>query len=313
MKVLKDYAVNETNDSFVLIQHAEKRIDKKGNAYLSLVFQDKTMWMKAQLWHLTAEDEAMYQSGKVVYIKGKREVFQGQPQMRILSMRLATKEEPYQPELYQSQQTLSATTMEEQLQQAIAAIDYTPWRNIVQHIVDQHQSAIYQAPAAKSFHHTFKGGLMSHTLSLLQLAHGYVQHYPMINKDLLIAGIILHDIAKVEEFHLEDGQTTYTLAGNLCGHIVMMDEWIDRVAMQLGYGTEQEDIIVLKHMVLAHHGKKEYGSPVEPRLLEAEVLHQIDHNDATIQMISQSLQHTEVGQYTLPIVGCDNRSFYRYK
>ncbi len=104
--------------------------------------------------------------------------------------------------------------------------------------------------------------------------------------------------------------TEYTLAGNLVGHLVLVDEEITQACIALKFDDKEEDIVVLRHMVLAHHGLLEYGSPVRPRIMEAEILHQIDNLDASMQMMLTSIRLTEPGQYTDRIFGMDNRSFY---
>ena len=122
--------------------------------------------------------------------------------------------------------------------------------------------------------------------------------------------MILHDSGKTMELTGAIG-TEYTLKGNLLGHIVIMDEEITKACEELGIDENQEDVLLLKHLVLAHHGKLEYGSPVRPQLLEAEVLHHIDLLDATITMMSNALDKTEPGAFSERVFGLDNRSFYK--
>ena len=132
----------------------------------------------------------------------------------------------------------------------------------------------------------------------------------MINSSLLYSGVILHDMGKTVELSGPTA-TSYTLAGNLVGHIVLIDEQIVEACHELKISENQEDVLLLRHMILAHHGLLEYGSPVRPHILEAEVLHQIDQLDASIQMLSQALKHTKPGQFSEKIFGMDGRAFYR--
>lgn len=145
---------------------------------------------------------------------------------------------------------------------------------------------------------------------MLRLAKFIAEQYPEINKPLLYSGVILHDLGKVME--LSGAMSTeYTLEGNLIGHIVIVDEEITKACLALKIDDKSEDIILLKHMILAHHGQLEYGSPVRPRLREAEVLHQIDNIDASINMLNVALNRTEPGTFTERIFGMDNRAFYK--
>lgn len=119
----------------------------------------------------------------------------------------------------------------------------------------------------------------------------------------------MHDLGKVIELS-GPMSTEYTLAGNLIGHLVLIDEEITKACLALKISEADEDVLVLRHMVLAHHGLLEYGSPVRPRIMEAEILHQIDNIDASMQMMLTSIRQTEPGKYTDRIFGMDNRSFY---
>ena len=184
------------------------------------------------------------------------------------------------------------------------------FRRIVHNILGKYQEAFFEYPAAKRHHHAFVGGLSYHTLSMLRLAKSIAGQYPQINRSLLFAGVIIHDIGKTMELSGAIG-TEYTLKGNLLGHIVIMDEEITKACEELGIDENQEEVLLLKHLVLAHHGKLEYGSPVRPQLLEAEVLHHIDLLDATITMMSNALDKTEPGAFSERVFGLDNRSFYK--
>lgn len=144
---------------------------------------------------------------------------------------------------------------------------------------------------------------------MLRLGKAIVKEYPELNASLLYAGIILHDLGKVIELSGAMG-TEYTLVGNLVGHLVLVDEEITKACVALKIDEAAEDVVVLRHMVLAHHGLLEYGSPVRPRIMEAEILHQVDNLDASMQMMLTSIRQKQPGEYTDRIFGMDNRSFY---
>ena len=144
---------------------------------------------------------------------------------------------------------------------------------------------------------------------MLELAKSVSDQYMELNRSLLYAGVILHDIGKVKELSGPIG-TEYTLAGNLLGHIVMVDEEITKACAELNISEDDEEVLVLKHVVLAHHGLLEYGSPVRPKIMEAEILHHLDNLDASMQMMLGALKQVEPGEYTERIFGLDNRNFY---
>lgn len=145
---------------------------------------------------------------------------------------------------------------------------------------------------------------------MLRLAQAVAKQYPIINAPLLYAGVILHDMGKTLELSGAVA-TSYTVTGNLIGHIVLIDEQIVLACHELKIDENKENVVLLRHLILSHHGLLEYGSPVRPHLLEAEVLHQIDQLDASIQMLSGVLEHTAPGEFSEKIFGMDGRNFYR--
>ena len=151
-------------------------------------------------------------------------------------------------------------------------------------------------------------GLAYHVVSMLDLAKAIAMLYPSLNKDLLYAGVILHDLGKVMELS-GPVSTVYTVEGNLLGHITIMITEIGKAADELD--IKAEEIMILQHLVLSHHGKAEWGSPKPPLVREAEVLHYIDNIDAKINMMDRALEKVNPGEFTERVFALDNRSFYK--
>lgn len=147
-----------------------------------------------------------------------------------------------------------------------------------------------------------------HVVSMLKLSEAICNLYPTLNRDLLYAGVILHDIGKVIELSGPVG-TMYTVEGNLLGHISIMVNEIGQAATELK--IEGEEVMLLKHLVLSHHGKEEWGSPKKPMIQEAEILHYIDNIDAKMNMLTRALDKTKPGEFTERLFPLDNRSFYK--
>lgn len=309
-KKLFEYQNDEKMEIFVLIKDAQAREAKNGKTYLSLHFEDPSGIISGKYWDASEQDIQQFTAGKVVYLTGKREVYQNNPQVKIYKMRLATADEPNDPALYVEQAPESSTAMLKEFQGYLAAIHNEHWHAIVQSLLNKHHDTLFTYPAAKTNHHAFVGGLAYHTLGILHLAEKVSDLYPLINRELLYAGAILHDLGKTIELS-GPTSTTYTLAGNLIGHIVLIDEEIAQAAQKLNIDLNDEDMILLRHMVLAHHGLLEYGSPKRPALLEAEVLHALDDLDASIMMMATSLKHAQPGEFTEHLFVMDNRQFYR--
>ena len=311
-KKLYEYNVDESFEICLLIKAADVRMAKNGNPFIAFTFQDQSGQMDGKYWSATSDDIAKYVPGKVVVVNGKREMYNNSPQVKIVSLRLtdAAKGEPTSASHFVEHAPMTKEEMEEEVNQIMFDITNPYLRRIVHNILKKYQEDFFEFPAAKRHHHAFVGGLSFHTVSMLRLAKAIATQYTQINRSLLYSGVILHDIGKTMELTGAVGKE-YTLKGNLLGHIVIMDEEITKACEELDIDENQEDVLLLKHLVLAHHGKLEYGSPVRPQLLEAEVLHHIDLLDATITMMSNALDKTEPGAFSERVFGLDNRSFYK--
>lgn len=309
MKKINQLTLDEQFEFLVLIKQADVRIAKNGKKFIAFTFQDTSGTIDGKYWDASEEEIGKYVAGKVVSLNGKREVYQGNPQVKIIHMRLAKPDELSDPTMYMERAPLRRDQMEEEITQTLFEITNAHWNRIVRFLMSKYQKEFFDFPAAKKNHHAFAGGLAYHTVTMLHLGKAIAKEYPEINHSLLYAGIILHDLGKVIELSGAIG-TEYTVEGNLVGHLVLVDEEIIKACIQLKIDDKAEDVVLLRHMVLSHHGLLEYGSPVRPRILEAEILHQIDNIDASMQMILGAVRQAQPGQYTERIFGMDNRSFY---
>ena len=182
---------------------------------------------------------------------------------------------------------------------------------IVKDLLKINERKFFTYPAAQKLHHAHIGGLAYHTLSMLNLAKGFVKAYPTLSKDYLYAGIILHDIGKIKEFDGIEG-TQYTTEGQLIGHLVIGSFDIDETAKKFGY-ENSEEVLVLKHMVLAHHGQPQYGAVKKPATAEALVLWYIDSIDSKLVVINGELDQIEAGEFTDQIMVSERTKFYKHK
>lgn len=311
-KKLYDYAVDDNLEIYLLIKSADVRTAKNGKLYLAMTFQDQSGQMDGMYWSATDEEIEKFKAGTIVYLAGRREVFNGQPQLRITSLRPTNPQygEPTAIADFVEHAPMSREAMEEEINRLLFEVTNPYMRRIVHKILAKYQTEFFEFPAAKRHHHAFSGGLSYHTLSMLRIANAIANQYNQVNRSLLFAGVILHDIGKTIELTGAIG-TEYTLKGNMLGHIVLMDEEIGKACEELDIDQDQEEVILLKHMVLSHHGKLEYGSPVRPKLLEAEILHMIDMMDASITMITNAIEKTDPGQFSDKVYGLDSRAFYK--
>lgn len=308
MKQLIDYAIGETYEGYLLIKRATKGITQKGAPFMTVILQDQSADIEAKLWETTEEHEKQYEAGTIVKVGGELHDYRGRTQLRVKKIRPARPDEPVEL----ADLVPAASTPKEELYERLLSyvdeMENESIERITRTIVEQNREKLLVYPAAMSNHHDYVSGLIDHVVSMLSLSRAFVDHYPLLNRDLLYAGIILHDIGKVQELTGPIG-TTYTVEGNLLGHITIMVSTIDEVAKSLG--IEGEEVVLLQHMVLSHHGKEEWGSPKRPMLPEAEMLHYIDNIDAKMHMFERAMKVTEPGEFTNRIFPLDNRMFYK--
>ncbi|MFH0767517.1 MAG: metal-dependent phosphohydrolase [Bacillota bacterium] len=179
---------------------------------------------------------------------------------------------------------------------------------ITQKLYQENENAFYMHPAATKFHHAYVGGLSHHTLTMLKLIDPFITIYPYLNKNLLYAGTILHDMSKIDEISGVDGE--YTKEGLLVGHLVMQTVDIDRVARKLGY-ENSEEVLMLKHMIISHHGQFNFGSPKKPQTGEALLLWFIDTIDSKFTVLGEILEDTADGAFTNMASVLDKMRFYK--
>ena len=310
MKGITKLQVGEQVDQFLLIKSAVKGVTTVGKPFMSLVLQDRSGDIEAKLWDTNEEHEQMYRSEVIVRVGGEIHDYRGKNQLRVKAIRVARPEE----KVSISDLLPSASTPKEQLfdelNQFFFDIKNPNISRLTRYLIKKHQEALLVFPAASKNHHDYASGLLDHVVSMLRLAKAISDLYPTLNRDLMYAGVILHDIGKVIELTGPVG-TAYTVEGNLLGHITIMVNEIGQAAKELK--IEGEEVMVLQHLVLSHHGKEEWGSPKKPMIQEAEMLHYIDNIDAKMNMLTRALDKTQPGEFTERLFPLDNRSFYKPK
>ena len=179
-------------------------------------------------------------------------------------------------------------------------------------LMDANREKLEYFPAASKNHHAIRGGLLYHVYRMLLSAEALCEIYPIVRKDYIYAGVILHDIAKLFEMDANEMGVagSYTIEGELLGHIVQGIKLIDEACKELGVSYEKR--IALEHMLLSHHYEPEYGSPKRPMFPEAELLHHLDMIDARMYDMEKALRGVEKGQFSDKIYSLDNRRIYKF-
>ncbi|MBO1002917.1 3'-5' exoribonuclease YhaM [Pseudogracilibacillus auburnensis] len=307
-KGIGNHVIGDTFDGFMLIKTATKGTASNGKQFLTLFFVDATGEIDAKLWDASKEDVETFTEEKVVKIVGDINEFRGKAQMRIKSIRPAQVTDGVRVSDFLEKSPIDKEMLQEQLMEAIFEMKNPNLQRIVRAFVKKYHEDLFIYPAASKNHHAFVSGLAYHIVTMLKVAKQLCLVYPELNKDLLYAGIILHDIGKLHEL-TGVVSTSYTMEGTLLGHISLMVTEIKQVADELN--IDGEEVVILQHLVLSHHGKAEWGSPKPPLVREAEILHLIDQIDAKVNMLNRALDKTRPGEFTERLFAMDHRSFYK--
>jgi 3'-5' exoribonuclease len=309
-KKVYEYEVGEKFITFFYVKSVTKGVASNQKSFLTITLQDQSGEIDAKIWDVTTELEEMYKEGAVVKVEGELHDYRGRLQLKLKQIRLATEKDEVNFDDFFARAPLSKEELFESITKYINNMENEKIRKLTDFLVSKHQKEYLEYPAATKNHHEFVSGLAYHVHCMLRLGESIANLYPSINKDVLYAGIILHDLGKVTELS-GPVSTKYTVEGNLLGHISLMAIEIGNAAIELG--IEGEEITVLQHLVLSHHGKYEYGSPKLPLIKEAEILHYIDNIDAKMNMLDRALERVEPGDFTERVFALENRSFYKPK
>jgi 3'-5' exoribonuclease len=265
-----------------LVAHKDVRQKKTGEPYLSLTLSDRTGELDAKMWDNAAEAMATFERDDFVKVRGMLQVFQNRPQLTIHKIQPVTDAEVDATDYFPAS-TRDRDEMFAELQGWIAGVGNPHLKALLDSIfADPAVALAYRtAPAAKTVHHGWIGGLIEHVLSLCQLAKFTASHYANIDFDLLMAGVILHDIGKIYELSYARG-FGYTTEGQLIGHIMIGMRMVDEKIRQIpDFPLPLRDL--LQHLILSHHGQMDFGSPKVPLFPEAMLLHLIDNMDSKME------------------------------
>lgn len=288
-----------------LITKSEIGKTTKNAPYLSFVLEDCTGCLDAKYWNVTEEETKLWKVGMVVEVSGDLIRYRNAWQLRVRSL----KQIEGNPIDYVRNAPMERETLKRNVYELIDQMSNPIIKNVVKELISMEEENYFAYPAAVRNHHNFPGGLAWHSYSMAQLALSILNQYKWLDYDLLIGGILVHDIAKTIEYS-DPILPEYTVQGNLLGHISMASNLIDRVAVALNV-ENSEEVMLLKHMVLSHHGKYDYGSPVLPMIAEAEVLTLLDNLDSRLFMINETLNETAPGTMGPKQFALDGRMFYR--
>ena len=306
---LADLKKGDKFDGVLLIKQCEVRVAQNGSRFLDATLCDRTGEINAKAWEWG--EAPAPEKLSVVQVRAVTNEYMGKLQLKLESIAATDVSKanlstlipcaPNPPDL-----------MLGQIYETIDAMEDDDVKLLCAAIVDENKEQLRYWPAAVSFHHSERSGLLHHTTSMLRAAKALLPVYPFLNADLLLGGVILHDICKICELDSSAlglaGE--YTKRGLLLGHITMGASYV--LAMGDKLGIESEIPLLLSHMVLSHHSEPDYGSPRRPMFAEAEMLHHLDKLDARMYDMQHSISALKEGEFTGYIRSLENRKLYRH-
>lgn len=297
-------------DGFVILKKCEVKNSKNGSSYLDLILGDKDGELPAKVWDYT--DNGLFEAEMIVKVRGTIEQYNGKDQFRISQIRPAASTDEYNISDLVPASEIGGEQIFNMLLNRVNAFKDSDLKRIVLSILEDKKDLLVSCPAAFRLHHAMVGGLMLHTISIVRMAEEICKIYPNIDKELLLSGAILHDTAKTWEFELSKTGLVkgYSTEGELIGHLVKGAMYVEDTAKQLGIKSEK--VVLLQHMILSHHGVPEFGSPIRPMFLEAEILSSLDSLDATIFEINNATSKVKAGEFTDRQWALDNRKLYNH-
>lgn len=295
-------------EGYLIVRSAEQRASANGKNYLDMTLADKTGSINAKMWDGTVQPPL---AGSIVKVRATGNEFNGRMQLRVEKIRAAESRDTVDMSTLIPCAPRDPREMREEIIRAADHIADKDLRLITCELLDRAGDQLLTFPAAKQMHHAERSGLLHHMTTMLRTANAIMSVYPQLNPSLLTAGVIVHDLAKIDEMDADTlGLVSdYSVDGKLLGHIVRGVVNIQLAAEKTKASPAKA--LLLQHMVLSHHGIPDYGSPIAPKFPEAEVLNTIDTLDARLFEMDEALSRAMPGGFSEKVWGLDNRQLYR--
>lgn len=288
---LAELNVEDSGWGFFLCTYKELRAGRSGSEFLFLSLQDSSAQIVAKLMADVDRYKDEFDAGEFVRVEGRGSLYNGQVQLVLSTIRRVNPDQDRREGFNEADAVLSAPRpideMWAELQDHLRGVKNDHIRVLLNRMVADHAEQLRVWPAAQVIHHAYRGGMLEHTTKMAEVGRFVANAYGA-DWDLVLAGIILHDIGKLQELAYDGGAGSYTRDGNLVGHIalgiVMVREAINGIS---GFPDELRSQI--EHLIASHHGVKEHGSPVEPKTVEAFILASIDELDAKLNQVRKAI------------------------
>ena len=288
---LSSLAVDDSGWGFFLCTYKEIRAGRSGSEFLFLSLQDSSAQIVAKLMTDVERYKNEFDAGEFVRIEGRASLYNGQVQLVLSTIRRVNPDQDRQQGFREEDAILSAPRpideMWSELQEQLGRVRNDHIRVLLNRIVTDHEAQLRIWPAAQQIHHAYRGGFLEHITKMAEVGRFVARAYGA-DEDLVVAGVLLHDIGKLQELAYEGGAGSYTRDGNLVGHISLGLMMVREVCSGIS-GFPSELRAQIEHLIASHHGVREYGSPVEPKTIEAFILASIDELDAKLNQVRKAI------------------------
>ena len=307
--MISEFSDGDRINGQFLISNSAKCLNNAGAAYMNLELKDSSGTINAKKWEASLEDETNLVIGSVIYLEGDVLKYKDSLQMKLLSYSVVDPKDVDVAKFVKAP-PVPKEELIKRFNKYVEGIKNEDCRKILDYLIKRLSPKLFDYPAAVSVHHDYASGLLMHTVSMADIGSFLADYYGDIDKDMLITGILLHDMGKTIEF---EGPVIYkySLEGKLLGHISLMVSEIRRAAEGLKITSEVP--LLLEHMVLSHHGSNEFGSPILPLTKEALLLSLIDNLDSKMVFTAKALEGVNPGEFTNKLFPLDNRMMYKPK
>ncbi len=277
-----------------------------------MILSDKDGEITAKLWDFREDAISMPEVNTVIKVRGTLQQYNGNDQLIVQRIRPTTPNDNINMSDYVKSADYSGSAMYNEIISIVSGFGDSELKSVVLAMLEDNKEQMVFFPAAEKLHHAMTGGLLYHTLSIVRLAECICSIYPCVDRELLLSGAILHDIAKLREYTVNSTGIVngHTVEGMLLGHLVMGAEDVGRKCDELSISEHTK--YLLQHMLISHHGKPEFGAAVRPAFIEAEVLSQLDLLDANMYEMADAVKDVKQGEFTGRLWMLDNRRLYNH-
>ncbi|NLD18942.1 MAG: CMP-binding protein [Clostridiales bacterium] len=311
---ISDIRTGQELTSYFIVKSVAVKVGSNKKAYLDLLLADATGEISGKKWDIVDEELPgleKIKEGTIIKIRALVSEWNGMKQLRVSKIRQTSAEDELDMKDYIKAAPEDAQNMLDYIYGKAKGLEDEDLRRICIRQLDDNREKLMYYPAAQKNHHAEMAGLLYHIKRMLMMGEKACEIYTNLSLDLVMAGVILHDMEKINEIEANELgiSTGYSFEGKMLGHLVQGVKTVDKLARELG--IPKEKAIMLEHMMLSHHYEPEFGSPKKPLFPEAEMLHYLDMMDAKMYDMQEALEKTEPGEFSDRVWTLDNRTIYK--